>query len=515
MEAGTAFEFKCSRRSYGQQEYDALSYTWGDPTPVEILVVGDQYIGIARNLYDALIQLRSPTKTRRLWIDAICIEQDNIMERNHQVQMMKRVFSDAASVIVWLGDLPSNVTPTLDMILGFNTGTQKPILKYKKEALEGLANIFRRPWWRRMWIVQEVVAARELVIMLGPTIFPWKFMRNLCQAIQLDEFRKDDHAPILRSCRYQKFTALDNFRQTADMPLVSLLRCTRDYQASDPRDKLYALLGLASDIGPEDFFPDYSKPAQRVWEDLVKFMVTRRHSLDIICSAQFFAPAPGIPGLQSWLPSWQTPSTAHLSTLEPIGQYDGSAAGDTEPVVDLSHFPRILMAEGIVVDTVELYGGSITVAHECLSTIRRWRYLASQRMDSQNMGCFWRVIVADRDHMGNRATDRFGRNFEPFIEGSNQGLSRRTQNFSDAVTRAVMGRRFFITRKGRLGLGPREIRIGDKVVILKGCYMPLVLRADGEFRILVGEAYVSGIMRGEAFMGPEVGRYKARMMKLK
>ncbi|KAM0424974.1 hypothetical protein ACHAPT_009775 [Fusarium lateritium] len=430
--------------------------------------------------------------------------------------MMRRVYSNASSVVVWLGDLPRNVAPTLDMILGSNPGGYKPILMHQKKTLEGLANIFRRPWWRRMWIIQEAVAAGELVVMLGRTVFPWEFLGDICRAIQLDEFTKHHHAPIIRSCGYQKFTALDTFRQTGTMPLVYLLRCTRGYQATDPRDKLFALLGLASDIGSEDFFPDYSKPVQRVWEDLVKFMVTRRRSLDIICSAQFSAPSPDIPGLQSWLPSWQSPSTTHSLGGEVTGQYLGSAAGDTKPVIDLSQFPRVLMAEGIAVDTVELYGGSITVAHECLSTIRRWRYLASQRMDSKNKGCFWRAIIADRDHMGNRATDDFGRSFEAFIDGpSHERLSRHSQNFSDAVTRAVMGRRFFITRKGRLGLGSPEIQLGDKIVILKGCCMPLVLRADGECWVLVGEAYVSGIMRGEAVTGPEAGRNKARMVKLK
>lgn len=430
--------------------------------------------------------------------------------------MMKRVFSCASSVIVWLGTSSGNAASTLDMILDFNASPgRKNIFKYNENSLNGLTSVFRRPWWRRIWIVQEVVAARELVILLGHTIFPWEFLAKLCRTIELDEFRQQPLAPILRSCGYQKFTTLHNFRQSRAMQLVRLLQCTQGYQASDPRDKLYALLGLSSDVSTDDFPPDYSKPVQRVWEDLVKFMALQRNRLDIVSSAHLSVSGPGIPDLQSWLPCWHSPSTLRPLNGEPTSRYSYSAAGNTQAVVDLSQFPHVLGAEGIVADTVEIFGGSITIGHECLSTIRRWQYIASQRIDSSTMDCFWRVIVADKDHTGNHATEYFGRGFNDFINGSRKVPSRCIQNFSDAVTRAVMGRRFFITRKGRLGLAPPVIQLKDRIVILKGCCVPLILRAVGDSSVLIGEAYVSGIMDGELISGLEAGRYKPRMIHLK
>ncbi|RFN49058.1 het-domain-containing protein [Fusarium flagelliforme] len=481
--------------------YDALSYAWGDPEQVEEILVDGKKLGTARNLHTALLRLRHPKERRRLWIDAICINQSDNHERSHQVSMMQKIYSAAASVVVWLGDPTSDVAPTLDMILEYNNDKRRrTILSYKHDALSGLRKLFQETWWRRIWIVQEVVAARALVIVLGRTTFPWFCLRRVCSAIIRLEFSRGALAPLLRSCGFQKFRDLDSFRAAGAMPVMHLLRSTRDYHATDPRDKLYALLGMTSDLSTQDLAPDYNRPVRKVFQDLVHFMAVRQGSLDLICLGQCLGPDQS----QSWLPSWQAEAG-----IKPFGRKVRSyqAARDTQAVIDMSQFPRTLIAEGIIADAVAILGGSFTIAHECASTILRWYHL-STRAKTCSYGDFLEVIGAGVD------SPRRGR-FEPFLQHPGKARPKVIQKRYNAINRTAMGRRFFTTKNERIGLCPAEVQMNDKIVVLKGCQAPIIIRARQDHWVIVGEAYVVGMMSGEVLSGPESESYRPIMIPLK
>ncbi|CZR49862.1 uncharacterized protein FPRO_16069 [Fusarium proliferatum ET1] len=87
-----------------QPDYEALSYVWGDMTPVRYINLGDQDMSITPNLHSALIHLRSPDTVRTLWVDALCINQSVHGERNQQVRIMGDIYKSARQVVVWLGD---------------------------------------------------------------------------------------------------------------------------------------------------------------------------------------------------------------------------------------------------------------------------------------------------------------------------------------------------------------------------------------------------------------------------
>ncbi|KAI1137507.1 HET-domain-containing protein [Hypoxylon sp. FL0543] len=505
--------FECNRIEHAPDSYDALSYTWGTQEKTDEIIVDGKVLRITRNLCMALMKLRSPTESRCLWVDAVCIDQENVQERNHQVHMMKRIFSTASSVIVWLGDAEGSVYASLEMILKCNWSRgKKNIFSYPERSLRALAALFSRPWWKRIWIIQEVVAAREIVVLLGDTIFPWVMLVNLCRAIQLAEFLIHPLAPMIRACGYQKFTVLDHFRRNRTMPLVRFVHCTQDYQATDSRDKLYALLGMASDISPDDIIPDYTKPVQEVFLDLVRFMATKRHSLDIISSGRLSVSDSTAP---SWLPDWRGLNPLRPLNSEEVGGHFHRASGNTDAVVDLSDYPTTLRAEGWLVDAVDFFDDTVTLTHVDPSTIRRWQRMAAENIDRVTMSLFWKTIVMDKDHTGNLVTASFGRAFDDFIDSSSKTWSKFVQQFSDAVTRAVLGRRFFITKRGRMGLGPPEIQPNDHVAILKGCHVPLILREAGDHMLVVGEAYVSAMMNNELGSDLEAGRYALRIISLK
>jgi len=497
------FQYTCERRTqYGG--YDALSYTWGSPSKSNKINIKGDALAITKNLDAALRGVRSTTRTRVLWVDAICIDQEYVLERNHQVNMMKRIFSQASSVIVWLGSAQPEI-PTVDrLIVNYNFHLfryRKPkILSYSEADLAGLRQLFASPWWKRIWIVQEVVAASEIVIRYGSHFIPWHFLAEVCRGIQANEFRAHPRSPILRTCGYRKFMALDSFRRHGAMLLIRLLQCTREYNATDPRDKIYALLGIANDVTPQDIFPDYTQPPESVYLKVVRFMVTIRKSLDIISSGRLALAAPGVP---TWSPDWRVLDTAPPLSGDEVAGHRYSAAGPTTAVMDMTGFPSILQVDGVFADRVDCMGGTLKLARESMSTIRRWHYIAQQNLKARNPDgenwtrLFAQTIIADKNHLGKRASDQFMDAFGAFINGELPDMTAAVRFYADAVTRAVIGRRFFLTKRSRMALGPDDVQLGDMIVVLKGCSVPLVVRAVEGGVVLIGEVYVSGIMNGE------------------
>lgn len=343
---------------------------------------------------------------------------------------------------------------------------------------------------------------------------------------------------LLRTSGYRNFTALSDFRrERGTMSLTKYLKCTKDYEASDMRDKLYALIGVASDISPEDIVPDYTKSTRTVFLDLVHFLVTRRRSLDVISSGRHLRPASTAhPGSQlqpddetpSWLPEWRVSQGLRPLDSEGVDGVSYRASGDTNAVVRMDAFPLALEVEGIVVDKIDFFGGTITsTAQDSLTTLRRWQYIASQHLISgsptgaETPPGFWTTIVAGKNYrsawgleLPAKSSKALETGAQAFVAGNTSQEAWITKYFADAVTRAVMGRRFFITVKKRMGLGVPEIQLKDRVVVLKGCSVPLIMRAAGEHMVIVGESYVSGIMDGEVIEGLAAGKYRTRMIRL-
>ncbi|GAW24146.1 hypothetical protein ANO14919_137270 [Xylariales sp. No.14919] len=153
--------------------FDALSYMWGAPRPTyDIkLIYGADHLTrfpINRNLRRALDDLRFPDRPRVLWIDAICINQADYAERERQVKLMRRIYSAAQSVCAWVDH---GVVPTLRVFddlqrLGESVEIQDI---YDPEYWYPVADIFRSPYWHRLWIQQELILARHIGRLLPPT----------------------------------------------------------------------------------------------------------------------------------------------------------------------------------------------------------------------------------------------------------------------------------------------------------------------------------------------------------
>lgn len=272
-----------------ESKYEALSYVWGDPSRTfDILVDGCRFT-IRQNLLDALKQFRHKLKERVLWADAICINQDDVAEKDVQVPLMREIYSDASSVIIWLG--PSN--PNIELAISWwKTYTlqkysiasirwlklqmacvfsdQAKIERYLvgMRALEGYYDIFNAPYWNRMWTFQEYkLAGKEPICWCGKLAINVMELSQHVRTIQtkllgdemareklyarLSEPKRARHIERIRPVTAEKSypgmrTAgfMWNLREVWPYRLNFLLLYTKDRRCFDPRDKIYALSTL-------------------------------------------------------------------------------------------------------------------------------------------------------------------------------------------------------------------------------------------------------------------------------
>jgi len=152
--------------------FETLSDCWGDPTDRSIIICNDTPFSVTKSLFGALKALRQEADPRTIWIDAICINQEDIDERNAQVQLMAKIYETAQEVIVWLGEEGEDSSPVLDLLRNIVAGSKMDYgdqgamgLKHNlvtagmvakdHPAWKSLTAFLCRPWFTRVWVVQE------------------------------------------------------------------------------------------------------------------------------------------------------------------------------------------------------------------------------------------------------------------------------------------------------------------------------------------------------------------------
>lgn len=264
--------------------YKALSYTWGSPENLRTILLDGIRVQVRENLWQALYHLRSEDKSMKLWVDAICINQDDIPERNNQVSRMGTLYGMANEVVVWLGPERDGSKHALEFIVK-NMSSKAVILPLdlvsnltSRPELEGIVNLTRREYWNRAWIIQEVFRARKVYIQCGFERLPWthlaKFFRYIEKHAESDASGQIEDLTELRQSLAARFT---KYRTAQNMDLEMLLRTYRSSLCVDPRDKIHSLLGLAGrrisasakkKSRPQWIAVDYSKSAQELFECL-------------------------------------------------------------------------------------------------------------------------------------------------------------------------------------------------------------------------------------------------------
>ncbi|KAE8447302.1 hypothetical protein EG329_010860 [Mollisiaceae sp. DMI_Dod_QoI] len=230
-------------------EFCALSYCWGDPKITTEVVINGVPVPVTTNLESALRHLRAKG-LGSFWIDAICINQEDKAEKNQQLLWMGSIYRRAKEVHAWIGEgaddfnqsFPSNVANDDQMISD-------------KDSDAALVEFLSRPYWRRVWIVQELAFSGNTIVHCGEREIEWT---NL--AMRVSELEEN---PLSSNPAIKNMENLIEFHFDArEVKPVSFLRAlwrTRSALSTDPRDKVFALLNLAYDSSLYVPIPNYKQ----------------------------------------------------------------------------------------------------------------------------------------------------------------------------------------------------------------------------------------------------------------
>jgi hypothetical protein len=552
--------------------YEALSYTWGDKNDTTSITMSGKTFTVRSNLKYALRHLRLVKMPRVLWIDALCIDQKNLLERSNQVGRMREIYACAEKVIAWTGEAYENSDRALNLIKetsklaveNFNT-TLEDRIEARDITLEllreigfdlsadswlALVNFWKRPYWRRIWVVQELGSSGDpfdemhnrCVILCGHNQISLYEFTAVCTFVYMiqQSYNFISNARIeepLRTLFYCGDAAALEMHNTLiacnvavalDLSVIHIMSRTKDFGATDIRDKLYALLGLAREKD-RAIIPDYSLPRTQIYTDLIRFLLEQ--DLDLSClggnrlKRNNFGP--------SWLPELYFSLPLGLAWSNVGKMYEASA--HTVPNVSFNSTKTTLQAAGIFVGTINRVIGPFaqhsteaieghdsdifefvkaTGASEkydemfeftdTLEESQHELYWRSQIMDADfrdpenaaspapaDLGISWRSIA---DH------SVIPVDFEPLVEERERCVHFSMPYFVN-VEASLLNRCTVTTECGRMGIGPYNSKVGDVVAILLGGDFCFVLRPNNDQYELVGDAYIHGVMKGELFGG--------------
>jgi hypothetical protein len=244
----------------------ALSYVWGDPSDTDLITLEGKRFRVRRNLWEFLQQLCGRFSKLRVWLDYICINQQDIEERNYQVSMMDQIYRSADAVYAWIGPMTvdsEDFFENVQIISGHQNKSVRTTQNYDsyEKLMSKYHDIAARDYWKRLWIIQEFVLARNLWIFCGPSVTNWKrFEYAITLRVEHLRFARNNsssNAASLHSLlRARSVTRTDS--------LSNLVHRFKSSQCHDSRDRIFGLLSLADKSDVDAVKVDYGKPLLQV-----------------------------------------------------------------------------------------------------------------------------------------------------------------------------------------------------------------------------------------------------------
>ena len=565
-------------------QYETLSYRWGDKTDVETIECDSQNLNIPKTLAAALRGVRHYDRSRLVWADAACINQKDLREKEQQVRLMRRIYSQSQRTLIWLSDQPNlkiswtawipitfslawfrrrvdaHLVPQL-RIHHYRKNTSSIVSPLSSAGYFAYVNILRNPWFQRAWVVQEVAVANNPTIIWNGSEISWANVVNGLQFISKLNFGLA-FMPTL-----QHIFSIDRERQRYHRSKDDLLHILQRHQrcsATDDRDKVFAFTGLADDRSA-DLVISYSKPVKQIYEDFARLALHKSKSLTLLSQpAAIERPASELP---SWVPDWsrvRSSGMSHSWGLEALALASKFSCSDKLSRVPFAAAPATavapkittdgkLQAEGMILDTISGVADTFegvelpAPASNLRGVVMGWTKSSRSYVAAQRVMMSWEELAGARVPASTYAPTR-----EPILDAYWKTVSAgdyphvpsvqieagiwnrvnrmawkmrrykldRAMTLPYSIMLAVwqvitkgpafkfhlqshytLHRRLATTKNGYLALVFDGIRAGDVVGLLRGSNVPLILRTTGVAGewTLVGDAYVHGIMFGEAW----------------
>ncbi|KAI1426725.1 heterokaryon incompatibility protein-domain-containing protein [Xylaria sp. FL1777] len=504
--------------------YTAISYAWGDADHKRSIQIGKANISVAVSLFGALDAVRRLEEDTLVWVDALCIDQQNRDERSQQVQLMTEIYAKATKVAIWLGPAENDSQLATDFLqdIVIRKDDPKEITAFllsptQLRAIEAVVHLFQRDYWKRLWVVQEVFNAKAIKVFCGgPIGLPWRVYTKAAHILQSYEgpnslLDMDSAKSLLR-----------------EGSLLDIMRAYRRKLTSEPRDKVFGILGVLPEDVRKEFLVNYNLSIKEIYTNVVDFLLHTTNSLDVICESIYFPKQNSVANLPSWVPDWsQNPETTALGC-----SYNFTAAGDTDASWKfLDERRNKLEISAIYVGTVWKHGvavSTVCTSADYLMAFLHWRailldYISFEDPQLQEVMevAFCRTICLGQiprdqepdEWMRNtyRVFATLLRNRLPklplddvlniYADDPGNTETNRRQLLQSHFGSHMMGRCFFLTKDNRLGMGTGSMLPGDIIIVPLGCRTPIIIREEdtrrGRFRF-VGDVYLDGYMGGEA-----------------
>lgn len=260
--------------------YRCLSYCWETTVREADIIVDGFRFSVTKNLLKALQNLRKPTTTLLMWIDQLCINQDDHLERGHQVSIMKRIFSQAKEVIVWLGEEDDRMKKLCEYAKKMRRDSDSPKGPLKKllgprEVQATMQRLLERPWFSRVWVLPELALARFTVVAFGRSRMSWENLVRMIRDLQPPQGSGFDKQRDLLGNPRQRIAILTQMAVSqraglAHTDIAQLLILAKASSATDVRDYIYSFYALTH----VTTIPDYAKDPLRLFAEIASMYVS-------------------------------------------------------------------------------------------------------------------------------------------------------------------------------------------------------------------------------------------------
>ncbi|GJC97750.1 heterokaryon incompatibility protein [Colletotrichum higginsianum] len=557
----------------GTPSFTAVSYVWGNPQPRKGIFCSGLKMEIGPSLHSALLHLRQPACETYLWADALCINQEDILERNQQVRMMGDIYAAASSTAIWLGEESCEVKmavgwlrrfavawDSLESDPGFITRNQaEGILqeafgKKSEAAFQHIWALLNRPWFARKWVIQELVKSQRPILVVGRVALPWAMLADWLNFVEWcpnvkELFMRFCPTPLEAGAKVLGLTLLRaSLLMRCAVPekklLLFLIVRTLEFRCADPRDHIFAMVGIASDADRFDLI-DYGSPMEKVCRQLAYSCVSDSMSLKLLWSLVYLAPLKS--RVRSWLPNiervLEDRDGSILASQFSVQQYkDYNASGDTVLQAHLDDGGDTLRIRGRLVDKVRhlgsdnrslgdarivenMFNGNLQLIQNNIQTMlrRRWQWLeeclaiAKTSSTTNAEEAFQNALLGDS--LINKEVPQslavvksefstqihlykvmaYENDFISWLSAIIASMSLESSHVLESMILEKLHRRFGRTENGRIGWLPPIAEEGDFICVFDGMELPYAIRpaSDGRY-LLLGECIILGLMSGEA-----------------
>ena len=557
--------------------YVALSYVWGDSSKKLPIILNECVFWVTESLAGALERFHEPDRILLLWADAVCINQKDLLEKGAQVQEMGNIYRKAQLVLGWIGPTADDSELALKSLAYIGSACAampdgpciQERLQFFQHALpeseDSLDKAFpilpvialcSRPWWVRIWVVQEVVLSKNVHVVCGKSSLEFCILSLAWCALSELPLLNARHksaltnrikplAPI-QNCQPRLIQASLEGTGQSPQPLTKRMLRATAFGATDPRDHVYALLGMTSDAEELGILADYTKPCAESYTTIAAALLQRQSKLQILSRCRNPKVQKDLP---SWVPDWSQPAPVMINNPQ-HSMYSAGRCTTAQKLFSLFTGGRnameqklyvrgkILLVRGAIVGSVKKLGWSWNalgveelkdhpqVVRTGLSIIEEFvnTNCTAYKTRKDREDAVWRTPIVDAEvgifgpngRYNKRATKQMQsapREFRDSGSKSNVVDEQCKHRYLAAFLGCFIGRQYFSLSTGHLGLGPLDVRNGDLVCVIVDGDVPFVIRkagANGSGRFqqqsetqyqLVGECYIHGIMDGEFWQG--------------